>query len=202
VVGTSDTDEARLRDLERVHVEFVLCHPEWDDRLDLVYVSASALQTFEVRPSRVAVVSPGEPLHTTQTDELWVVKWYLVREQGIALFGPPPRALVGAVTREAFVASVRAHLRKWPEWLANSRQRKFHSYAVLTICRGLHTCTHGEQVSKRQAARWAAREHPEWSTVVRDALVWRDEGTGGDVDEGTHSRVLSWAHFAAQSARV
>jgi predicted nucleotidyltransferase len=175
VVTGSDVEARQLREIGRMHDDFAREHPEWTDRIDAVYASTTALQAFRSHSSPVAVISRGEPLHTTETDESWILKWYLVREQGVALLGPSPRDLIGPVSGDEFVASVRAHLREWPRWILASQEPGFHAYAVVTLCRALYACTHRAQLSKRQAALWFAREHPEWAALIGDALAWRSE---------------------------
>jgi hypothetical protein len=175
VVTDSDVDARQLREIGRMHDAFASAHPEWSDRIESVYASTTALQTFRSRPCPIAVISPGEPLHATETDEYWVLKWYVVREQGVALHGPSPRELIAHLSEDGFVAGVRSHLSEWPRWILESQEPRFHAYAVLTICRALYACSHRMQVSKRQAALWAARRYPEWAPLIEGALVWRGE---------------------------
>jgi predicted nucleotidyltransferase len=200
VVTSSDLDEGQLGSLERMHADFARAHPKWDDRIEAVYMSAAALQSFKERSSRLAVVSPGEPFHTMETKdfEFWTLKWYLAREQGVALFGPSPETLIPTVTQDEFVSGVRAHLQRWPEWITESGKRKFHGYAVVTVCRGLYSWKHGQQASKRRAAEWAAREYPEWSSLVWDAVKWREESSDEEVNDETRLQTASFIQFAVQ----
>jgi len=105
-----------------------------------------------------------------------------VREAGVTLLGPPARSLIAVTTHADFASAVRAHVRAWPDWIAGSERAGFHAYAVLSICRALHLIRVGEQVSKPRAAVWAAREYPQWYTVVLNALAWRSERTLGVSD--------------------
>jgi predicted nucleotidyltransferase len=191
--GRSDLDlvvvcggevEGRLAELEALHRDLVGAHPEWDDRVDVLYVPAAALREFRARSLPMAVISPGEPLHLTQTSPKWMMNWHLVREQGKALLGPPAASLIPATTPEDFVASVRAHLERWPEWIGASDRPAFRAYAVLTLCRALHALHLGRQASKREAARWAVREYPEWSELIGRALAWLDDKSA-DVPDPT-----------------
>ncbi|MEK7165733.1 MAG: nucleotidyltransferase domain-containing protein, partial [Patescibacteria group bacterium] len=49
--------------LKIMHDEFVVTHKEWEDRIEVAYVSQQALKTFKDRNSQIAVVSQGEPFH-------------------------------------------------------------------------------------------------------------------------------------------
>jgi hypothetical protein len=64
-------------------------------------------------------------------------------------------------------------MRRWGEWVTDAQTRPSQAYAILTMCRALYTCTHGAQVSKRKAAEWAAQELPQWSDLIKSALLWR-----------------------------
>ena len=70
----------------------------------------------------------------------------------------------------------------WREWIDQIRTRPSQAYAILTMCRGLYTCKQGDQVSKRQAALWAAQELPAWSSLIKNALVWRGAWQDDHVD--------------------
>jgi len=194
VVACASEVETRFRNLQTMHRELVLAHQEWNDRIDVIYLSTAALRDLRSESVSLAVISPGEPLHLTEMSPKWSMNWYLVREQGVTLFGPPVRDLIPVVTQDEFVASVRVHLQCWPAWIATSDRPGFHAYAVLTICRALYTCRHGQQLSKVQAAQWAAREFPEWAEVIEQALVWRESpATAGRAPDA-----INFVNFAVQ----
>jgi hypothetical protein len=46
---------------------------------------------------------------------------------------------------------------------------------IMTMCRALYTFKTGDFVSKKQAMLWAKKELPEWSLLVDNALIWRNE---------------------------
>ncbi len=195
----SDVDDRQLGRLRAMHEAFARAHPEWEDRIDVSYLSTAALRTFPVRESPIVVISPGEPIHRTETSPGWLMNWHLVREGGVALLGPSPRALIAPTTREDFAAAVRTHLRELPRRVDGSRAPGFHAYAVLTACRGLHACAEGRQASKAQAADWAARRHPEWASVIRDALARRNRRRTARADVGESlPAAADFVRFAVQ----
>jgi predicted nucleotidyltransferase len=195
VVACASEVKPRFKNLQTMHRELVLAHQEWNDRIDVIYLSTAALHDLRSESVSLAVISPGEPLHLTEMSPKWTMNWYLVREQGVTLFGPPARELIPAVTQDEFVASVRAHLQCWPAWIATSDRPGFHVYAVLTICRALYACRHGQQLSKAQAAQWAAREFPEWARVITDALEWRESPATAPAPNA-----IDFVKFAVQKA--
>jgi L-rhamnose mutarotase len=176
--------------------EIVATRKQWNDHIEIAYLSLHALNTFKTQSSPIAVISPGEPFHIKEAGRDWLVNWYMVREKGLTLFGPPPQAIIEPISKDEFIQIVKEHVSAWREWIDQAQHRGFQAYAILTMCRALYTCTHGEQVSKRQAALWAAHELPEWSSTIHNALVWRLASTEEGVDdEATFPATRRFVHF-------
>ncbi|PKB83317.1 MAG: hypothetical protein BZY88_02415 [SAR202 cluster bacterium Io17-Chloro-G9] len=124
------------------------------------------------------------------------MNWYMVRQVGVALYGPPPQEVIDPITREEFIRAVRKHASAWGGGIEIRPSRKEQAYAILTMCRALYTHTHGEQGSKKQAALWAQKELPEWSTLIRSALEWRQEWREEHVDHAaTYPESLRFVNF-------
>ena len=169
IATRDDLDDEQFAALERMHEDFEQRHPEWAGRIDASYLSVDALASFKQRKSPIVVISPGEPLGRKQTSPGWLMNWHSVRENGARLLGPPPRTLIAETTQEDFVAAVRVHMAEMAARTAVSTIPEFHAHAVLTGCRALHARKRGRQASKRQAAEWTARRHPEWADLIRAA---------------------------------
>ena len=182
--AVTDTEFERLRSL---HSDFARDNPEWDDRIEVAYLSRTALKTFRSETSQMLVISPGEPFHWKEAGSDWLLNWYVVRESGVPLTGPPAREIIAPITQQEFRASVRDYAAWWADKIENVRKRKEQAYAILTMCRALYVHTHGEQVSKKAAAAWAARELPQWSRLIQQALTWRDAWRDEDVDHAASS---------------
>ena len=54
----ADLDLGRIR---AMHAAFVGRHPEWSDRIEVVYIGADAVASFRSSHGSIAVISPGEP---------------------------------------------------------------------------------------------------------------------------------------------
>jgi Domain of unknown function (DUF4111) len=170
--------------------------PQWQNRLEIAYLSLEALRTFKTKSSQIAITSPGEPFHFKEAGKDYLMNWYIVREKGKTLYGPPPQTIIDSMSKEDFVEAVKGHLREWPVYVYEMRKRGPQAYAILTMCRALHIYRNGEQVSKKQAAQWAARELPEWASLIENALVWRkDYGNSGLDQEATFPETLRFVHF-------
>jgi hypothetical protein len=147
----------------------------------------------------MALITPGEPFHMTEAGSEWLMNWYVVRETGVALFGPLVETLIGPMSREEFLACVRGYVEEWGGRIRGARERKEQAYAILSMCRALYLHKTGEQASKRQAALWAQREMPQWSGLIGSALAWRqawrDEDTG---DAAAHAEAIRFVDFVRE----
>jgi predicted nucleotidyltransferase len=198
-VTSSDIDEWEFCDLQEMQNEWVAQNEKWDDRIEIAYLSATALQTFRSHTSQIAIVSPGEPFHVKQAGCEWLVNWYMVREQGLVLFGPSPTTLIAPISKEEFIQTVQEHTQAWGEWIHHMHGQKSQAYAILTLCRALYACHHGEQASKKQAAYWTAQELPHWSSLVQKALLWREMQQEEDVDrDATFPETLRFVQFVIE----
>jgi predicted nucleotidyltransferase len=170
----SDLTAAQLVELKRLHFEIVEEMPQWEDRVEVVYLSSGALKSFRTESSAAARISPGEPFHVIEVDHRWLIDWYRLRDIGIALCGPPVPSLVPVISHDEYVEAVRQHMLAWPDSVDGFATQGAQAYAILTMCRGLRTWRTGEHVSKREAARWACKVLPEHAKLIRDAVVWRE----------------------------
>src|SRR6266702_3479560 len=91
----SDLDDKEFEALQKMHVDFAYQHKEWDDRIEVCYISLAALQTVKTGTSQVANISPGEPFHTRETSIEWLISGYVVREKSITLYGQRKNFLNG-----------------------------------------------------------------------------------------------------------
>jgi predicted nucleotidyltransferase len=189
----SPVGEPELPALARLHAALARAHPDWDDRIEVAYVSTSGLRAFKSRPSTVAVIEPGEPLRLEEIGREGLIHYYLVREHGITLLGPSPRTLIDAISAEEYVEAVRAYLARWREPPAAAATRAPQRYAVLTMCRGLYSLSHGRPTSKNRAARWAQAAFPEWAPTIDRALASADDDPASDSDREETARFVAFA---------
>ena len=177
VVLATDLDTRQFETLRTMHALVVGDHPEWDDRLELAYISRRALKTFRVAESIIGIISPGEPFHLIQAGEDWLISWYDLRENGIALQGPPVHSLIDPIPARVWLDAVREHICAYRRSVKDAADIMFLSYIVLTVARGVYTLAHGQAASKVKAAAWAQRNFPRWSGLIARALQWRSGET-------------------------
>jgi hypothetical protein len=190
---SSEVGEHELQALGQLHAQFIRKHPTWDDRVEIAYVSTEGLRTFKSRPSCVANISPGEPLNRRLVGREWIVGYYLVREHGIALLGPPPETLIDEISRDEFVGAVREYFARWRDLSPPPATRGPQRYAVLTMCRGLYALRHGGVISKKQAALWAQREFPTWAAVIEQAITAANNDPASETDSRDTARFVEFA---------
>ena len=196
-VTSSGVSGAEFEALRAMHLEFSRENPGWEDRVEVAYLSAAALRTFRSVRSPIAVISPGEPFHMSEAGRDWLMNWYVVRENGVALFGPPAESLIAPITREEFAGCVRDYAVDWGDRIGEVPDRKGQAYAILTMCRALHLHRTGETASKRQAALWAQKELPQWSGLIQSALAWRGAWREEQVDHtATRAETIRFVNFA------
>jgi predicted nucleotidyltransferase len=196
-VVSSNIEGETFERLDRMHTRFVEDHPEWEDRIEVAYLSVPALWKFKTETNSMAVISPGEPFHMKNTGRDWLMNWYTVREMGVALYGPPPHTLIPEISRAELVEAAREHAKCWQEWVHEMRTPGSQAYAVLTMCRALYTHRHGEQVSKKKAALWAKAYLPQWAALIERSWSRRSETRDEETDEEEFHETLTFVHDVA-----
>jgi predicted nucleotidyltransferase len=184
-VTSTDLTDAEISLLETMHADLIHEEPKREGRLEVLYISVVHLKGNQP-DYNVAVISPGEPFHVKEIhhDDL-IVNWYVLREKGIALFGPEPSTLVDPILHEKIVRVVQAKGRTIPTWFDSSSSLKWQGYIILTLCRSLRLAQTGEFVSKKQAAEWAAVQFSQWAALIEQPLVWRVVGYDPHEDPAT-----------------
>ena len=175
VVMTRALDDCRFQRLHQWHQQVIDSYPNWNDRLELAYITRDALKTFRHKSSRIAIMSPGEPFHQLHAGADWLISWYPLRENGVALFGPPVKALIDPITEDEYVDAVQEHIVSYRQALDSPQSKSNLSYIVLTTVRGLYTVLHRQPPSKIKAAAWATKSFPQWEMLIERALLWRKD---------------------------
>jgi Domain of unknown function (DUF4111) len=181
----TDTPGARLAEhLRRMHAELARAHPAWDDRIEVIYISAHGLATCRTHRTTVAVISPGEPFHVVEAGRDWILNWYPARAHGVRLVGPPIDALIPPIPTAEYLEEVRRSLVGFTSRIPDDASPGWQAYVILTMCRGLYALRFGEPLSKRAAAAWAQQEFPRWADLIGRALGWRQRQHHPDGQDG------------------
>ncbi|MEZ0537616.1 aminoglycoside adenylyltransferase domain-containing protein [Caldicellulosiruptoraceae bacterium PP1] len=186
-----------------MHNQFVHEYKEWDDRIEVQYFSKQGLRDFKVKSSKMAVISPGEPLHFVSAGDEWLLNWYFVQDYGITLYGPKPSTFIETISKEEFIEAVKKHALEWEEYVINTKSsRPYQAYAILTMCRALYTLTFFEQTSKIKAANWAKNKLPEYAYLIEKAIEWRIDCRNKNINhEETYPKTVEFVNYAIELIR-
>ena len=172
-VTSAGASELALAGLAAAHDAVLAAFPGWADRIEIVYVGRRALERFRDEPGVLAVVSPGEPLHLSGPVRDWLQNWFLVRETGLAVVGPPPLEVLPTISDDEFLAGVRSYAAYLADMVGDAGSPGALAYAVLSACRAARTISTGHGCSKQEGAAWMRDRHPGLGTLIEEALATR-----------------------------
>ena len=165
-----------------------------------MYIGVDALRSFRTSHGRLAVISPGEPFHLRdERPSEWIQNWYLVRETGVAWFGPDATSLIPPIAWPEFVAAIRRYAREIAGRSIDDVSPGQLAYNVLTICRALRAVETDSLSSKQEAAAWARERDPDRAWLIDAALRCRlSGGTIGFDDTDTRSGAVAFIRQVAE----
>jgi hypothetical protein len=198
-VLTDVPDERLVSQLRNMHARFGEANPEWDDRIEVDYVSVRGLADCRTDTATIARISPGEPLHVVEAGRDFLLDWYPARQVGVSVLGPPLGSLIPPIPEAEYLQEVRSYLASFARRFDDDASPGSQAYAILTMCRGLATLRSGDGPSKREAADETKREFPRWSDLIDRALGWRDRQWGDDQPNGSET-VAETRAFMAEMA--
>jgi len=177
VVVTKDTlPNETISKLETMHKQIWSSGLNWSAKLEGAYVPKDLIRSHDPNGHPCPTVNEGQ-FYVGYLGSDWIIQRHVIREYGVVLEGPDPKSLIDPISPDEIRQSVLGVLEEWwfpmlnhPNWLSE-RGSEYHAYAVLTMCRSLHTLKHGTIVSKPVAAKWAQMEFGEWSSLILKALI-------------------------------
>ena len=201
-VTADELDENDLRRIEDMHAAFVVKRPEWNDRIEVVYLSRSTLAEYQSSTGRLAVISPGEPFHVRpDRARSWVQNWYLLREMSMPLVGPAATEIIPTIGWAKFVDGAREYAREIRDRIDSEAEAGALAYEVLTICRLLRNVRTGVIGSKTDSADWARVVMPEWTWLIDEAVATR-ASRGATGFERRESRAKAAEFVRLQAERI
>jgi hypothetical protein len=175
-----------VTELKVMHARLAAASP-WGSEIEGSYISRAALRRFDPGNRRHPYIDRGSARLEVEThDTDWIIHRHVLREYGVALAGPPLRALIDPVMSAELRSAVRHLLHGGWAPAPLCREKLDHpfyrTYAVLTMCRMRYTLRHGTVVSKPVAAQWAQATFPQWAALIDAALAWSRD-VPPDVDQ-------------------
>jgi len=171
----------RIDALENMHASLAVSGLKWAAKLEGAYIPKHAIRRFDPHDLARATINEGKFYLGHQGSD-WVIQRHILREQGVIIAGPDPKVLIDPVTADEIQRAVEIILNEWWFPMLDNPVRLQHSdyqaYAILSMCRVLHTLKTGELGSKLEAAYWAQEALDQhWADLIEQALTWR----GGEV---------------------
>jgi hypothetical protein len=177
--------------VEATHLRMWSEDAGWASKLEGVYLPEELLPRYDARHPPLPKVNEGR-FYLARPGPDAVIQRYTLREHETIVSGPSLRDAIYAVRPRDLRWAVRALLRQW--WApmiadpARPKDSGYQPYAVLSMCRALHTLERGTLATKSTAARWARDAWGgEWAALIERALSWqrgdplRDVGTTLDL---------------------
>jgi hypothetical protein len=198
-VTAPEVEALDLAGLERMHRLFEAQNPEWRDRIEVVYVGQTTLASLRTSTGSVAVISPGEPFHV-RSDRVvaWLQNWYLIRETGRPLTGPPAEDLVPPIAWSEFVEATIQYADEVAKRSRADVGDATLAYTILTLCRALRVVRTQTPGSKQDGAAWVRERLPDWAWLIDASLTCRRSGgkTGLD-DEASRAEAETFIDLVA-----
>jgi hypothetical protein len=196
VVLTADVSQEDFSKLDLIHKSLISTFTTWNDRLEIGYVSTSALHELKHTPQKIALMSPGEAFHIKTMDTDWLINCYLLQIKSIILFGPDPKQFSPTITQAEFVKAVKDTAISWRGYIYNTEHALgYQYYLILTMCRAFYVTCFGKQSSKAEAANWAMKTLTQWKPLIKKAKAYFNPSIKGIVfPETDYDEVYRFTH--------
>lgn len=169
--------DVTIAELETMHKQTWATALKQADNLEGAYVSKELIRRHDPNGAPCPTVNEGK-FYVARLGSDWIIQRHVVRDCGVIIEGPDPKELIDDVSPDDLRGAVMDTLREWwfpmlddPSWLRDHDYR-YHSFAILSMCRTLHALEHGTIVSKPVAAGWAQEKlGGPWRKVIELALI-------------------------------
>ena len=177
VVTAGELPDEMVSELEVMHARITASGLKWAAKLEGSYIPRDALRRYDPTAAPCPTINEGR-FYLAPHGSDWIIQRHIIREDGIVLAGPAPQTLIDPIPPDDLRGAVLGILREWwapmlrdPDRLLSS---EYQAYAVLTMCRVLHTLQYGTIASKPVAARWAQDLLGErWGILIARSLAWQ-----------------------------
>lgn len=165
--------------LQHIHTQFAASHSPWAEKVEAIYVPASALRHSAADTSHYPQIEKGKSLSLAPLEDGWVFQCLTIRDHGMIVIGPNPRTLVDTIETQELCTAAKMIVGRWteqalhdPTWLPWLRQPHAQAFVVQTLCRLQYTLATGTVASKRRATEWTQKTYGEpWATFIEQSLT-------------------------------
>jgi len=171
VVTERELSEDEVQSLQEAHPRIYDLDNPWAKHLEGSYFPKETLKHYAHSGGPLWYLDHGSRSLIRHNHCNTVIVRWVVREYGVTLAGPPPKALVDPIPVETLRNYIMATLRGWGrEMLANPdpyNNRFYQAFIVHSYCRMLHDLQLGFPGSKRAGAEWAKADlDPSWQGLI------------------------------------
>jgi hypothetical protein len=171
VVTEGELSEGQVSALQNLHPRIYQLHSPWAQHLEGSYFPKAVLRDLTQSGKNIWYLDHGATVMIPSNHCNTIVVRWTVRENGIALAGPPPKTLIDPIPVDLLRMEIREVIEWWgAEILADPQHynnRFYQAFIVLSYCRMLHSLHVGYPDSKRAGAEWAkANLDPAWSGLI------------------------------------
>lgn len=194
-------NDVELAALVALHARLAALPSPYAHRFEVAYIDRTAVRRF-TPGQRHPTLYWGKELTRSEHDHNWILERWTVREHGVPLLGPDPKALIDPISADELRIAVRGRLSDWVLWADQPASPDWPIvYTVETMCRALYTLAHGELVSKARAVAWAVATLPQpWCATVDRSQSWRASAA---VDRTTiEQEVLQFVRWAVSDGET
>ncbi len=177
VVTTDELAEEIITKLEAMHKSAWVISLKRAGKLEGAYIPKELIRRHTSNGQPCPIFNKGK-LVVEKLGSDWIIQRHVVREYGVIIEGPNPKALIDFVSPDDIRGAVMGTLTEWwfpmlddASWLRNGESGD-RAFAIITMCRVLHAIEHGTIVSKPKAMQWAQAKLGEpWTELINKAIA-------------------------------
>ena len=200
VIVFEPLDNGTINALETMHQELLITENKWVKKLEGAYIPKHVIRGRSDNHAEVPTLNEGN-FYLARLGSDWDIHRYVLREYEAIISGPSPRDFIDPVSIDQIKLAIREVLDNW--WLpmledpARLERPGYQPFAVLSMCRTLHTLNTGTLASKSDAANWAIEMLDEdWVRLIRQALKW---GEGDEIE--SIEQTIAFMRYAIDMCR-
>jgi hypothetical protein len=206
IAVTKDLPEDAVPALDAMQARIRESYDPWGQHLECSYFPRDVLRDYTQSGGLVWYFDHGSTtLIRSNHCNTALVRW-VVREQGVTLAGPDPKALIDPIPVDALRREILGVIRNWGREILIDpepyRNRFYQAFIVLNYCRMLHDLRQGFPGSKLAGAEWAkANLDPAWIGLIDRSWHTRQGATVYQpADPADFEATLGFVRYIIQQA--
>lgn len=210
VVIENELSSDQVDALQVMHDQIYQLESKWAQHLEGSYFPREILRHHSKQGSQLWYLDNGaRSLIQSDHCNTIVVRW-VVREKGVTLAGPAPKALIDPISVDLLRADIYETIMTWGQEIlddpARFNNRFYQGFIVLSYCRMLHDLHRGTNGSKREGAEWAkVTLGPGWSDLIDRTWATRPDPSQKvrqPADPQDFDRTLKFVQYVMNESRV